>query len=66
MEYNSYIKAEPETNTDKAVLKLLLRTPGETEELEAFINEIARSNYEHTMSVNYKGVGLKLERVYTS
>ncbi len=66
MEYNSYIKAEPETNTDKAVLKLLLRTPGETEELEAFINEIARNNYEPTMSVNYKGIGLKLERVYTS
>ena len=51
---------------DREVLEILMEQPGETEELEEFISEIARNNYEHTMYVNYKGIGLKLERVYTS
>ena len=35
IEYNSYIKAVPETDVDREVLEILMEQPGETEELRS-------------------------------
>ena len=60
---SNYIKAVPETEVDREVLAMLMERPGEQEELEEFISEIADISYETIMSTNYKGINLILERV---
>ena len=60
---SNYIKAVPETDVDKEVLAILMERPGEQEELEEFISEIANKSYESIISTNYKGINLILERV---
>ncbi|MBR4982001.1 MAG: hypothetical protein IKY94_05525 [Lachnospiraceae bacterium] len=60
---SNYIKAVPETDVDREVLEMLIERPGEQEELEEFISELADNNYETVMSTNYKGINLILERV---
>lgn len=58
-----YIKAVPETEVDREVLAMLMERPGEQEELEEFISEIADTSYETIINTNYKGINLILERV---
>ena len=60
---SNYIKAVPETDVDREVLAILMERPGEQEELEEFISEIANKSYESIISTNYKGINLILERV---
>ena len=60
---SNYIKAVPETDVDREVLAMLMERPGEQEELEEFISELANTSYETIMSTNYKGINLILERV---
>lgn len=62
-EYNTYIKAVPETDIDKEMLKILMEQPEETESLEKYISEIVNSNYENMIYTNYKGINLILERI---
>ena len=38
---SNYIKAVPETDVDKEVMAMLMKRPGEKEELEEFISELA-------------------------
>ena len=62
-EYNTYIKAVPETDVDRDVIEMLMEQPGEKDSLEEFISQIANSSYEQMIYTNYKGINLILERV---
>ena len=63
IEYNSYIKAVPETETDREILEKLMEQPGEQESLEEYISEMANTSNETHIYTKYKGINLIWERV---
>ena len=63
MEYNNHIKVSPAAVTDQELLQMFLERPGEQQELEKYISEIANKSFEPFIYTNYKGINLILERV---
>ncbi|MBR5596376.1 MAG: hypothetical protein IKW30_03100 [Lachnospiraceae bacterium] len=63
VEYNTYMKVVPETDVDREVLERLMEQPGQMEELEEYISEIANTSYKTHIYTNYKGINLILEKV---
>ena len=63
IEYNTYIKAVPETDVDRDILTMLIEQPGEKEALEEYISEMANKSFEPLIYTNYKGINLLLEMV---
>lgn len=63
MEYNTYIKVSPAAVTDQELLQMILEVPGERQELERYISQVVKNDYETLIFINYKGINLIVERV---